>query len=202
MAKKSKYYVVWNGVKPGIYNTWEDCQRQITGFEKARYKSYDNYESAILSFKAGKDISEPKISSSKAHIEKNSICVDAACSGNPGNMEYRGVETTTGRQIFHVGPLPDGTNNVGEFLALVHALALLKKLNKTDTLIYTDSQTAMAWVRDKKIKSTLERTSKNKEIFEMLDRAMLWLKTNSYPNKIIKWDTVKWGEIPADFGRK
>lgn len=202
MAKKSKYYVVWNGVKPGIYNTWEDCQRQITGFEKARYKSYDSYESALLSFKAGKDISEPKIPISKAQIEKNSICVDAACSGNPGNMEYRGVETSTGRQIFHVGPLPDGTNNVGEFLALVHALALLKKLNKTDTLIYTDSQTAMAWVRDKKIKSTLERTPKNKEIFEMLDRALLWLKNNNYPNKIIKWDTLKWGEIPADFGRK
>jgi ribonuclease HI len=201
MAKKSKYYVVWNGVKPGIYNTWEDCQRQITGFEKARYKSYDSYESALLLLKQVKTYQNQKFRSATT-IEKNSICVDAACSGNPGNMEYRGVETSTGRQIFHVGPLPDGTNNVGEFLALVHALALLKKLNKTDTLIYTDSQTAMAWVRDKKIKSTLERTSKNKEIFEMLERALLWLKNNSYPNKIIKWDTVRWGEIPADFGRK
>ncbi|MBK8621692.1 MAG: ribonuclease H family protein [Saprospiraceae bacterium] len=202
MAKKSKYYVVWSGVKPGIYNTWEDCQLQITGFEKARYKSYESYDEALLSFKAGKDTSTKKIPLQPYKIEKNSICVDAACSGNPGNMEYRGVETSSGRQIFHVGPLPDGTNNVGEFLALVHALALLKKLKKEDTLIYTDSQTAMAWVRDKKIKSTLERTSKNKEIFDMLERALLWLKNNSYQNKIIKWDTVKWGEIPADFGRK
>ena len=60
-------------------------------------------------------------------IIKESIAVDAACSGNPGNMEYRGVYTKTKEQIFHQGPFPQGTNNIGEFLALVHGLAFFKK---------------------------------------------------------------------------
>ena len=40
------------------------------------------------------------------------------------------------------------------------------------------------------------------DLFELIDRAENWLKTNHYSNKILKWDTPLWGEIPADFGRK
>lgn len=202
MSKKSKFYVVWKGHKPGIYTSWEECKRQVTGFEQARYKSFDNLSQAELSYAAGRDISEKKPALSNSKIETDSICVDAACSGNPGDMEYRGVVTSTGQEIFKVGPFPEGTNNIGEFLAIVHALALLKKAGKPKTIIYTDSQTAMAWVRDKKLRSTLQPTQANKPIFELVDRAVTWLRQNSYENKIIKWDTARWGEIPADFGRK
>ncbi|MBK8078903.1 MAG: hypothetical protein IPK25_00625 [Saprospiraceae bacterium] len=117
-------------------------------------------------------------------------------------MEYRGVETSSGREIFRVGPYPEGTNNIGEFLALVHALALLKKVNKPDMVIYSDSVTAMAWVRNKKIKTNLNRTEKNKPVFELMERALDWLQANTFTQKIMKWETEKWGEIPADFGRK
>jgi ribonuclease HI len=134
-------------------------------------------------------------------IISNSISVDAACSGNPGLMEYRGVHTVSREEIFRQGPHKDGTNNIGEFLALVHALAFLKKM-QSNTPIYTDSRTAMAWVRNKKVKTTLNKTAKNANLFDMMDRAIKWLKSNTYTNKIIKWDTKNWGEIPADFGRK
>lgn len=202
MSKKSKYYVVWKGHKPGIYTNWEDCKTQVTGFENARYKSFETMKLAEMSFAAGKDVSDKTEKVPDANIETDSICVDAACSGNPGDMEYRGVVTTTGRELFKVGPFPEGTNNIGEFLAIVHALALLKKAGKPKTCIYTDSQTAMAWIRDKKLKSTLQPTSRNKPIFELVERALIWLRQNTYENKIIKWDTARWGEIPADFGRK
>jgi len=92
--------------------------------------------------------------------------------------------------------------NVGEFLALVHALALLKKNNDNSTMIYTDSRTALSWVKNKRVKTTLKKTSKNKSIFLLVDRAITWLKSNSFETKIVKWNTEKWGEIPADFGRK
>ena len=128
--------------------------------------------------------------------------MDAACSGNPGVLEYRGVITMTGKEIFKVGPLERGTNNLGEFLGLVHALAYLVKLNKPDIIIYTDSKTAMAWVRNKKIKTTLAKGPENEPLFKLIDRAIHWLHNNSYKNKIVKWDTANWGEIPADFGRK
>lgn len=133
-------------------------------------------------------------------VEANAIAVDAACSGNPGPMEYRGVDLQTGQQIFHYGPVL-GTNNIGEFLAIVHALALLQQQG-SDKTIYSDSISGMAWVRNRKAKTTLPMTDENAKLWEVIFRAERWLQTHTYRNRIIKWDTDKWGEIPADFGRK
>ena len=47
----------------------------------------------------------------------NAWAVDAACSGNPGPMEYQCIDLQTGAQVFHYGPI-HGTNNIGEFLAI------------------------------------------------------------------------------------
>lgn len=209
VAKKQKYYVVWKGKSPGIYDTWPECQSQIQGFPDARYKSFESLTEAREAFKgkpeqfmtqksASKSV--PRIS--KSQIVLNSISVDAACSGNPGRMEYRGVYTDSGKQIFHQGPFNHGTNNIGEFLAIVHALALLKKSGHDNTLIYTDSRTAMKWVRDKKAATKLERTAENEVLFDMIERAEKWLDTHTYQNPVVKWETESWGEIPADFGRK
>jgi ribonuclease HI len=116
-------------------------------------------------------------------------------------MEYRGVDTKTKKQLFIQGPFEQGTNNIGEFLALVHGLALLKK-NNSNLILYTDSRTAMSWVKKKKCNTKLERNTKNKTLFELVDRAVNWLKNNTYKTIIVKWETKAWGEIPADFGRK
>lgn len=129
------------------------------------------------------------------------IAVDAACSGNPGKMEYRGVYLRTGRLLFHFGPVY-GTNNIGEFLAIVHGLALLKQRGLGTMPIYSDSVNAQLWVRKKKCKTTLERNEKTEKLYQMIERAEKWLHENTYANPIIKWQTDQWGEIPADFGRK
>ena len=134
-------------------------------------------------------------------IIKNSLSVDAACSGNPGLLEYRGVYVQTGEQVFHQGPFEKGTNNIGEFLALVHGLALLKQ-KKFKIPIYSDSANAIKWVKEKKCKTKLERLPENESLFYMIERAEKWLRDNTYTTQIIKWKTDEWGEIPADFGRK
>jgi ribonuclease HI len=212
MAKKGlKYYVVWEGKKPGIYKTWGECQQQIMGVEGAKYMSFPNEEQAALALRKGpgsywgkkKSIVNPLQSNSgvgKGPVWE-SISVDAACSGNPGTMEYQGVYTKTGKQIFHGGPYEDATNNIGEFLALVHVLAMLKQQNKK-LPVYSDSKTAMAWVKHRHAKTKLEHTTANNRVFEMIHRAEAWLKNNSWDVPILKWDTKAWGEIPADFGRK
>ncbi|MBT8191410.1 MAG: ribonuclease H family protein [Bacteroidia bacterium] len=212
MAKsKIKYYVVWVGQNPGIYESWKECQAQISGFPNAKYKSFSSKSAAEEAFlsNAGEYISKKKATSKKKPcsrvgqaIIKNSISVDAACSRNPGIMEYRGVNTISGEEIFRMGPFDDGTNNIGEFLALVHALAMLKKQEREDVAIYTDSRTGLSWVKNKKVKTTLQKTDKNKILFELIERAVKWLKTNEFKTRIVKWDTKNWGEIPADFGRK
>ena len=210
MSKK-KFYVVWNGRKKGIYTSWNVCKKQIDGFESAQYKSFSNLNDAEVAFsktyKDYKGISTKKssltLSEKKAYGSPNleSISVDAACSGNPGKMEYRGVLTHNKKQLFIKGPYQNGTNNIGEFLALVHGLAFLKQKN-SDRKIYSDSKIAIAWVKRKKCNTKLKKTSKNKKIFDLILRAENWLENNTYKTVIIKWETKAWGEIPADFGRK
>ena len=211
MAKKNKYYVVWRGRLTGIFESWEECQQQIDGFEGAQFKGYPtrelaeaahklNYWQAVKPEGGSRDVSNSSFLISHSIIVP-SLSVDAACSGNPGVMEYRGVDTATGREIFRMGPFEYATNNIGEFLALVHGLALLKQYNKTMP-IYSDSVNAIAWVRAKKCRTKLARTEKNIEVFNLIARAEHWLEDNHYTTKIIKWDTPNWGEIPADFGRK
>lgn len=214
MAKGKKYYVVWVGHTPGVYDNWNDCLKQTKNFPAAKYKSFKTRDEAHDAFldpyskHIGKSANAKSGSKGQQDLSKfgdviikDSISVDAACSGNPGIMEYRGVHTISREEIFRQGPHRDGTNNIGEFLALVHALAMLKKMNRNSP-IYTDSKTAMAWVRNKKVKTTLQKNSTNANLFDMMDRAIIWLKNNTYKNPIIKWDTKNWGEIPADFGRK
>lgn len=206
---KQKYYVVWEGHQPGIYDNWETCKKQIDGFPQAKYKSFDSKAEAEAAKKGNywafiKKAEPPKTAASKSRssINKDSMAVDAACSGNPGDMEYQGVHIATGKLIFHVGPLEEGTNNIGEFLAIVHALAWLKQQGRPDMPIYSDSKTAQAWVKAGTCRTKLEQTKRNAKIFELIDRAEKWLAVNKVTNPIIKWETEFWGEIPADFGRK
>ena len=208
MAKK-KYYVVWEGVEPGIYTDWNSCQLQIKGYPNAKYKSYKTLADAEQAYASdvSTEIVRKKRKTTKTvafeefDINQASWSVDAACSGNPGAMEYQGVHTSDGSQIFHQ-KFEVGTNNIGEFLAIVHALALLKKQENTTMPIYSDSRNALLWVKKKKAKTTLVKNAKTKIVHEMIYRAEKWLKENTYTNPLLKWETKKWGEIPADFGRK
>lgn len=204
---KKRYYVVWNGLVPGIYTTWDECQMQIKGVKQALYKSFATREEAERAYRGSPyeyifaDRKEKKAPAEiPAAVHRNALAVDAACSGNPGQMEYRGVYLATGEEIFHFGPIM-GTNNIGEFLAIVHALALLKK-QQSRIPIYSDSRNALLWIKQKRCKTKLERTAATEEVFEMIERAEKWLQSNSYDNTLIKWETSQWGEIPADFGRK
>ncbi|MBK7939070.1 MAG: ribonuclease H family protein [Lewinellaceae bacterium] len=207
---KQKFYVVWEGHTPGIYTSWDAAKRQVDGYAQAKYKSFESRAEAEKAFKGNywafvkKEAPAAKTAGkiARLNIIRDSLAVDAACSGNPGDMEYQGVYTADGRKLFHMGPLPDGTNNIGEFLAIVHALALLKQQGKPAMPIYSDSKTAQGWVKKGKCNTKLDHTGRNDPIFELIDRAEKWLAVNKITNPILKWETEDWGEIPADFGRK
>jgi ribonuclease HI len=205
---KNKFYVVWRGVKPGIYTTWDACKKQVMGYDGAQYKSFTSEAEARQAFanpyelikgaKGKKDLTT-LTTDEKPILE--SISVDAACQGNPGILEFRGVFTMTETPLFSRGPYEMGTVNIGEFLALVLALAYCKK-HKLKYPIYSDSLTAMSWVKRRQVNTKLPRTPQNEQLFVMLINAQNWLRTNTYSNLILKWKTDIWGEIPADYGRK
>ena len=238
MAKKPKYYVVWEGHTPGIYTEWEAAEAQVKGYPEAIFKAFSSREEAEIAFEEGpleyvgqrttdnrqrttdnsqqttvngqqspdrlellrKQAALKACQSLPTAVDAQAIAVDAACSGNPGQMEYRGVYLKTGEEIFHYGPV-FGTNNIGEFLAIVHGLALLAQRGYTIP-IYSDSVNAMLWVKRKQCRTTLPLNEKTQALHEHIRRAETWLRTHSYSNDLRKWETEKWGEIPADFGRK
>lgn len=206
MVKKQKYYVVWKGKNPGIYTSWDECKEQIEGVKDTKYKSFESLEEAESAFKEGYNgylgaayVAKTQCATSQ-EIIMDSLAVDAACSGNPGVMEYQGVRTFDKERVFHK-KFQLGTNNIGEFLALVHGLSYMKKHGFTQPM-YSDSVNAISWVKQKKCKTKLERNAKTEELFQFIERAEEWLRTNTYTTQILKWDTERWGEIPADFNRK
>ena len=247
---KTKYYVVWEGRIPGVYDDYSDVQEQVDGYSGAKFKGFatsqeateayrrgtpDNEEQSLGSLLAGASVrrtEEKKVKKTKAayprgtapsysktvgnkrtanpsttdwhdfpEIDTTAWAVDASCLGNPGRMDYRGVDLASGEEIFKVGPFEDATNNIGEFLAIVHACALMEQRGETHA-IYSDSVSGMAWVRNRKINTQLKETGRNKKVFELMARALAWLYKHRTLPKVMKWQTELWGEIPADFGRK
>ena len=203
---KQKYYVVWKGRTPGIYTSWTETEAQVKGYAGAEYKSFGSRAAAEAAFRGkyaeykGRPGTNQQWLFAPTKPILPSLCVDAACSGSPGPLEYRGVLTESGEEIFRAGPFPDGTNNVGEFLAIVLAMDWLitKKQNMP---IYSDSANAIAWVKAGKCNTKLERLPSNKLLFDFIGRAEETLKVYK-TFRVLKWDTQAWGEIPADFGRK
>jgi ribonuclease HI len=216
MPEKQKFYVVWKGRKTGVFSSWEACAAQVQGFTGAQYKSFTSRLAAeqALRGKYAAHVGKP-VSSGEWLFAPNppvaeSVVVDAACSGSPGRLEYRGVDLRSGKEVFRQGPYENGTNNVGEFLAIVHALAMLEGQASalprpgtgTTTPVYSDSETAIAWVKAKQCNTELAADETNAPLFELIDRAEDWLAEHKKTNPVLKWDTKAWGENPADFNRK
>lgn len=214
MAGNRRFYVVWEGREPGVYDSWEECEAQVNGYPGAKYKSFSSQADAVAAFRGDgrKELEIFKAIGSYRRdivnyaafpeIRLDAIAVDGACAKNPGPMEYRGVAVATGEEIFHIGPLEGGTNNIGEYLALIHAAALFAKRGDHSTPIYSDSRTALAWLRRGHSNTTVKPTAENARVIDLLRRADNWLAHNRVVNPVLKWNTELWGEIPADFGRK
>jgi len=197
-----KFYVVWHGRQTGLFATWAECERQVSGFGGARFQSFDSRAQAEAALAAGPAAPAPARPWPPPGLRLPSYSVDAACSGSPGPLEYRGVDNRTRRQVFLRGPYARGTNNVGEFLALVCALQLVQTHGPERAAVYSDSQVALGWVRAKTCRTALRPSPPNAALFAEIRQAEAWLAAQTSLAPILKWDTALWGENPADFGRK
>jgi len=204
MTEKQKWYVVWVGRNPGIYSTWAECEKQVKGFFGAKFKSYPSRKIAALALNKP-PLWEPdpdSVKKTNRFVPQGAyLCVDAACSGSPGPVEWRVVILPENETVLRKGPFLNGSNNIGEFLALVDAIRYRAEKH-LQMPIYTDSVTALAWLRAKKCKTTLPIRETNIKLFELIQQAESMLRTLESPHEVLKWDTEQWGEIPADYGRK
>lgn len=212
---RRKFYVVWVGYSPGIYDSWEECRLQTEGFPGARYKAYDSQLEATEAYRGDPEEQLALMRGLAEYMKKpvvnyeaipglrtDAIAVDGACARNPGPMEYRGVRVATGEELFRIGPMAGGTNNIAEYLAIIHCAALLHRQGDYSTPIYSDSRTALSWIRKRASNTKIVPTAENSRVREVLERANRWIAANEIVNPLLKWDTDNWGEIPADFGRK
>jgi len=230
-VRQHKWYVVWKGFRPGVYDNWPDCQMQTAGFEGAKFKSYPTAQMAqeayTLGYEAAQQLGrQTKIAAphnsnlqvlhnteqtpheligdrvAPAGFLNHSIAVDGACSSNPGVTEYRGVYTFSHAELFRA-LIPWGTNNIGEYLAIVHALALMDQGKLPALPIYSDSKVALGWVDQCRCRTRLDTSDpRSAKTYQLIQRATHWLQTHAFRVPLLKWDTIAWGEIPADFGRK
>lgn len=124
------------------------------------------------------------------------IAVDAAHSMKQKKTEFRGVDLATGEVIFYKS-LGNKTINIGEFLAIVEACKYIIENKYEPKRIFSDSQVAISWFKNK------DAQSKKRE--KELDKALIYLRaayTWIDEIEVIHWDNKNWGEIPADFGNK
>lgn len=143
------------------------------------------------------DIISPKTESEQqVNYPTAGIATDCAHSTKHGLTQFRGIDLKTGEQIFFED-IGNKTVNIGEFLGVVTAIKYILENDYSPRIIYTDSITAIAWVRDKKTAS--------KKKYPALKKAEIFLKAMSEEIdkiEILHWDNNKLGEIPADFGHK
>ncbi len=201
-----KFYVVWKGRRTGVFESWAECEAAVSGYAGAQFKAFESRAEAQRAFAGGYERHKGKPATSQRWLLAAakpilpSVAVDAACSGSPGPLEFQGVETDSGKVVFREGPFADGTNNVGEFLAIVEAMRWLDERQHAWP-IYSDSENAILWVKAGKCNTRLQHLPSNRRLFDMIADAEKSLKTIGR-RKVLKWDTRAWGEIPADFGRK
>jgi len=143
---------------------------------------------------------------------EDGIVVDASClpvrDSIPtdgyfhGVVEWQAVDLVSGQTIHASRPYEYGNINLAEFIAIVDALSLLHANGNTSTPVYSDSLTAIAWVKNRKMKTRHPRTGNAYRIMGLADASMDWLLDTKPMNPVRFWDNVLWGENPADYGRK
>jgi len=199
----NKRYTVWEGKESWVFADWKTVETLVKGFKWAKYKWFSSKIEAEQALWEGRERyyqPEKKRNEKELPFLKESIAVDAACSSASWIMEYQGIDLVSWSQVFHFS-FPHGTNNIGEFLGIVHGLSYLKE-KKSDYNLYSDSKIAINWVHEGKCKTNLPHTAETEKLFELIKRAEQWLSENSYETQILKRKTEEWWEIPADFGRK
>jgi ribonuclease HI len=217
MAKK--HYVVWVGNNTGVFDNWAETQKATSGAKGAKFKSFPNITEANKAFTESYELhygnsDGEKSTSGKIKVKitkkldlKAYLTVDAAYNGK--ESEWRGVMCGTDfphePEIFRSPVHSGGSNNIGEFLALIEGICYLLKSNQLHIPIYSDSKTALAWHRNKEHKSTVIDNKINDPVmmnkfFKSFD--FLNGKAKELNYILEKWHTKEWGEIAADFGRK
>lgn len=188
-----RFYVVWVGREPGIYSTWPECESQVKGFPRAKYRGYDDELTARAAFEAGHDVG-PDLLGREGELFPRAIAVQAEVSAT--ELGYVGVGTDTGNALFRVNTRERAPADVAEFLGVCHALALNAR-EGVRVPVYCSSDLALRWVRNKRCGMDLAALANARRVRELVERAEHWLSAHELNNPVLKWDHYARGAIPG-----
>lgn len=182
----SKFYAVKIGRKTGIFKTWNECDKQVTRYKGAIFKSFVNKKDALNFVKSGNSLSLIKKPSkmsiqkpNKIYVDKyRHIYTDGSCSGNGSNDACAGIGVyfpwDTSKNISKK-VIGKSTNNTAELGAILEALKNVDK--EDDILIHTDSMYSI---------NTINGTWKRKANIQLLSTIDKYIKERNGKTKF-KW---------------
>ena len=147
MAKK--YYAVKAGRAPGIYETWDDCKKQVMGYSSAVYKSFTSLADAQEFMKGASAVAagaKPKDDTGRI------ICyVDGSFDIRTKRFSYGmvvlkdGAEIATGSKAFDEPEMADMRNVSGEIYGSMAAMKWCIDNGISDVVIYYDYEGIAKW---------------------------------------------------------
>jgi ribonuclease HI len=180
------YYSVYQGHKPGIYKTWDKCQKNITGYSNAIFKKFKDKDAAEYFLTNGKEqkivtmndflIEKPSNKNSKKKNESTQskivVYTDGACSHNGSKKANAGFGVYfSDNDPRNLSKKVKGkqTNNVAELSAIIEVSNILKSelKNNVNVEIWTDSEYSIKCCTTygvKQEKSGWIKDIKNKEL--------------------------------------
>jgi len=197
------YYVVWQGHAPGIYQKWPDCRKQIENYPEPRYKKFESLDEANHAYRKGiehyrKRKSGPQKMSRRApKFRRDSLLVHTKVQGE--SMQINATYLKNNQKIFFVD-FQRGNPEIGQFLATVKALKLLRKRSPTMPVYVPSLKVLNAinhkFLYDPYLGQRHIHDPWHEKLRECMFAAINWLKRNDYQNPVLHWNSTYWGEPP------
>ena len=189
MFLDKKYYAVKVGKSVGIYNNWEDCKNQVTGFSGAIYKSFPTLEEAKNYLNNG-NIENEVNSFSLEDISEDEIVAYVDGSYKKDTLEYGyGVVLILKDDIielFGKGEDPEvakSRNVTGELFGSIRAISEAIKLKKKKITVFYDYQGISSWANGEwkcNLPLTIGYRDKIKEFRKEIE--ILFVKVKAHSN--------------------
>ena len=192
MKTNKPYYVVWQGHRPGVYDTWTECKAQITGFDRPQYKKFSTRYQAFHAYQKGSSYRENLRASDLPVFEKKSILINASTDTQRNLTSYYGLYLNSNRRMFS-NTISSADKRIGLFLAAVKALSILHK-HRTLLPVYTESLEIISAVKDKRFVA-LNPQAESAKVNLYVRVALAWLEKHP-PPPLLHWNAAYWGELP------
>lgn len=138
---KKKFYAVRNGRMIGIFETWDECKKQVDGYSGAEYKSFGTRDEAVAYMK--NEVIEPSENSAIAYVDGSYLHSDKRFSF--GAVIFENGEEKHFKAAFSDFDLATMRNVAGEIKGAEFVMRYCVEHNIPEITIYYDYEGIEKW---------------------------------------------------------